>query len=59
MEAELVGVSDYLPYHIWLVIYFDYQGCKVKNRVLHQDIKTQLRWRKIEGILALESEDII
>ena len=38
-EAELVGVSKYLPYHIWLVNFLQYQGydIKVKTPKYYQD----------------------
>ena len=36
-EAELVGVSEYLPYHIWLLNFFKHQGYNVKKKLLFQD----------------------
>ena len=37
MEAELVGVSEYLPYHIWLLNFLKHQGYNVKEKLLFQD----------------------
>ena len=28
-ESELVAVSDYLPYHIWMIIFLKYQGYNI------------------------------
>ena len=42
-EAELVGVSEYLPYHIWLINFFEYQGYKVKKKLLFQDNESTIR----------------
>ena len=36
-EAELVAVSDYLPYHIWMVNFLKYQGYEIKEKILYQD----------------------
>ncbi len=36
-EAELVGVSEYLPYHIWVINFLREQGYEPKNKFLFQD----------------------
>ena len=36
-ESELVGVSDYLPYNIWLLMFFYEQGYIITNNTLYQD----------------------
>ena len=36
-EAELVGVSEYLPYNIWLLLFMSAQGYAIKNNLLYQD----------------------
>ena len=36
-ESELVGVSDYLPYNIWMMMFMAAQGYPVKNNMLYQD----------------------
>ena len=45
-EAELVGVSKYLPYHIWLVNFLQYQGYDIKNKILYQDNQSAIRMEK-------------
>ena len=45
-EAKLVGVSKYLPYHIWLVNFLEYQGYNIKNKVLYQDNQSAIRMEK-------------
>mmetsp|Transcript_7999 Transcript_7999/g.7584 ORF Transcript_7999/g.7584 Transcript_7999/m.7584 type:complete len:163 (-) Transcript_7999:223-711(-) len=36
-EAELVGVSEYIPYNIWLLLFMGEQVYAVKDNVLFQD----------------------
>jgi hypothetical protein len=36
-EAEVVGVSEYLPYNIWILHFLNHQGYKIRNNVLYQD----------------------
>ena len=43
MEAELVGVSEYLPYHIWLLNFLKHQGYNVKEKLLFQDNESTIR----------------
>ena len=42
-EAELVRVSEYLPYHIWLINFLKYQGYNVKEKLLFQDNESTIR----------------
>ena len=42
-EAELVAVSDYIPYHIWMIIFLRYQGYEVKKKVLYQDNQSAIK----------------
>jgi len=37
MEAEVVGVSDYLPYNLHFVIFLREQGYTVKENILYPD----------------------
>ena len=38
IEVELVGVSEYLHYHIWMINFFESQeGYKSWNETLYQD----------------------
>ena len=41
-EAELVGVSEYLPYNIWLLMFLEGQGYIIKNNILYQDNKSTI-----------------
>ena len=36
-EAELVGVSEFLPYNIWLTNFLKEQGYPIENNILMQD----------------------
>ena len=42
-EAELVGVSEFLPYNIWLTNFMKEQGCTIKNNTLFQDNTSAIR----------------
>ena len=42
-EAELVGVSEYLPHNIWLMNFLEKQGYKPENNVLFQDNQSAMR----------------
>jgi len=42
-EAELVGVSEYLPFHIWLTNFLEYQGYNFKNKILYQDNQSAMK----------------
>ena len=43
-KAELVAVCDYLPYHIWMIIFLKYQGYEIKEKNCIRTIKAQLEW---------------
>ena len=45
-EAELVGVSEYIPYNIWLLYFFRHQGYDITNNILYKDNQKQYAWRK-------------
>ena len=42
-EAELVAVSDYIPYHIRMVNFLKHQGYEIKNKVLYQDNQSAIK----------------
>ena len=42
-EAELVGVSDYLPYNIWLLMFIDEQGYGIKYNLVFQENQSTMR----------------
>ena len=43
MEAELVAVSNYLPYHIWIIDFLKYQGYEIKQKILYQDNQSTIK----------------
>ena len=45
-EAELVGVSEYLPYNIWILMFLHEQGYSLKSNVLQQDNQSAIRMEK-------------
>ena len=50
-EAELVGMSEYLPYNIWLLNFLHAQGCKVHSNILKcNDIFKCFRYQSIYAL---------
>ena len=45
-EAEIVGVSDYLPYSLWFANFFKEQGYELKRNVLYQDNQSAIRMER-------------
>ena len=45
-EAELVGASDYLPNTIWMKVFLEAQGHKVKESILEQDNESAIKLEK-------------
>ena len=45
-EAELVGVSEYLPYHIWIVNFMKSQGYKMKKKTLYQENEIAIKMER-------------
>ena len=41
-ESELVGVSEYLPYNIWAILFLEMQGYKILQNILFQDNKSAI-----------------
>ena len=41
-EAELVGMSEYLPYNIWLLMFLRAQGYGIVNNTVYQDNKSAI-----------------
>ena len=42
-EAELVGISDYLPYNLWMKMFLEEQGYALKSNTLFQDNQSTIR----------------
>ena len=36
-ESELVGVAEYIPYNIWLLMFLEEQGYGIENNIVYQD----------------------
>lgn len=45
-ESELVGVSEYMPYNIWAILFLEAQGYKVIRNVLFQDNQSAILMQK-------------
>ena len=40
-EAKVVGVSDYLPYNIWICLFMEAQGYDIKQNIFSRIIRVQ------------------
>ena len=49
-EAEIIGVAEYLPYNIWLIMFLEAQGYKLRNNVLFQDNQSAIKMEKMGEI---------
>ena len=45
-ETEVIGVSEYIPFKIWLTNFFEAQGYKLEDKVLYQDNLSAIRMEK-------------
>ena len=45
-ESELVGVSEYIPYNIWLLNFLGKQGYMVNSNILYQDNESAIRMER-------------
>ena len=45
-EAEVVGASDYLPNTVWMKMFLEAQGHKVKESILEQDNESAIKLEK-------------
>ena len=51
---ELVGVSDYLPYIIWVFLFMGVQGFDIKKNILFQDNQSAIKILKWEYVVHWE-----
>ena len=45
-EAEVVGVSDYLPFNIWMRHFMEDQGYKLRENIVYQDNESAIKLEK-------------
>ena len=45
-ESEIVGVSEYLPYDIWIMMFLEAQGYPLKQNILFQDDQSSIKIEK-------------
>ena len=43
MEAEVVGLSEYLLYNIWWINFLKAQGYTIRNNIIYQDNESAIR----------------
>ena len=49
MEAEIVGVSEYLPYNLWLMIFLHGHGYGTMNNIVYQYNQSSISMDKNGG----------
>ena len=42
-ESEFVGSSDYLPYSLWMIYFFEAQGYSIKKKIFKQDNQSTMK----------------
>ena len=42
-EAELVGTSEYVTFHVWITMFMEEQGYAVNKNFLFQDNQSMIR----------------
>ena len=45
-ESELVGVSEYIPYNLWILMFLEEQGYGIKENVIYQDNQSAMLMEK-------------
>ena len=45
-ESELVGVAEYIPYNLWILMFLEAQGYDVKDNVIYQDNQSAMLMEK-------------
>jgi len=45
-ESEFVGSSDYLPYSLWMLYFFEAQGYSIKRKLFKQDNQSTMKLLK-------------
>ena len=45
-EDKVIGVSDYLPYNIWIFLFMESQGYDIKQNILFQDSQSEIKMDK-------------
>ena len=45
-ESELVGMAEYIPYNLWLLMFLEQQGYGIKNNVIYQDNQSAMLMEK-------------
>ena len=45
-ESDLIGVSEYLPFHVWTVNFHEKQGYNLERKILYQDNMSAMRLKK-------------
>ena len=41
-ESELVGVAEYIPYNLWILMFLKEQGYEIRDNIIYQDNKSAM-----------------
>ena len=47
-ESELIGTSEYVPFNIWIVLFYEAQGYEKTKMSYFNIMKEQPIWRKMD-----------
>ena len=45
-KSKIIGVSEYLPFHVWTVNFLEKQGYNLERKILYQDNMSAMRLKK-------------
>ena len=52
-ESEVVGMTEYIPYNIWLLMFLQAQGYEIVNNTVYQDNQSAILMEKMVETLVL------
>ena len=55
-ETEVIGVSDIVPYVLWLANFVKMQGYDIKDNILYQDNQSAMKMEKWKNVVYGEFE---
>ena len=58
-ESDLIGVSEYLPFHVWTVNFLEKQGYNLDRKILYQDKLSAMGFKKTDETHAQGTLDML
>lgn len=57
-KAEVIGISDYVPYSVWMGHFLEAQGYKLKHNIMYQDNQSVMLLEKGRTSCTGNSRDV-